>query len=60
MERLASYKVNIVRLGHPARLDNTVLKYSLDNMLTSADGADIVLDVRKEMSTAWVSHVIVM
>lgn len=58
VERLAvsSPKLKIIRLGHPARLVPSVLQYSLDSILASTDGSDIVLDVRKEMSSAWVSH----
>lgn len=59
MERLAKYKVKLVRLGHPARLEPTVIQHSLDSILNSVDGSNIILDVRKEMSTAWVSHVMV-
>ena len=62
VERLAgsSPKLKIIRLGHPARLVSTVLQYSLDSILAATDGSDIVMDVRKEMSSAWVSHLNVM
>lgn len=56
VERLASCGTKVLRLGHPARLVSAVLRYSLDSVITSCDGAEIVQDVRKEMTLALVSH----
>src|SRR3954452_16016357 len=49
VERLASYKVPMVRLGHPARLLPSVLNHSLDILTRTSEAAAIVQDVRKEM-----------
>jgi DNA polymerase alpha-associated DNA helicase A len=49
VERLASYKVPMVRLGHPARLLPSVLNHSLDVLTRTSDAAALVQDVRKEM-----------
>ncbi|KAI4171767.1 MAG: hypothetical protein LQ343_004018 [Gyalolechia ehrenbergii] len=49
VERLAPYKIPIVRLGHPARLLPSVLDHSLDVLTQTSDAAAIVKDVRKEM-----------
>lgn len=51
VERLAPFKVPIVRLGHPARLLPSVLNHSLDILTRTSDAAAIVQDVRKEMDT---------
>lgn len=49
VERLASYKVPVIRLGHPARLLPSVLSHSLDVLTQTSEAASIVKDVRKEM-----------
>jgi len=49
VERLAALKVNVVRVGHPARLLPEVLEYSLDALCASGDAAAILKDVRKDM-----------
>jgi DNA polymerase alpha-associated DNA helicase A len=49
VERLASHKVNMVRLGHPARLLPSVLSHSLDVLTRTSEAAALVQDVRKEM-----------
>lgn len=49
VERLASHKLPIIRLGHPARLLPSVLSHSLDVLTQTSDAAGIVKDVRKEM-----------
>jgi DNA polymerase alpha-associated DNA helicase A len=51
VERLAPYKVPIIRLGHPARLLPSVLSHSLDVLTRTSDAAEIVQDVRKEMDS---------
>ena len=45
----------MVRIGHPARLVDSVLRYSLDALISASDSAQIVQDVRKEIQTASVS-----
>ncbi|KAF2659817.1 DNA helicase-like protein [Lophiostoma macrostomum CBS 122681] len=49
VERLASYKVPMIRLGHPARLLPSVLNHSLDVLTRTSEAAALVQDVRKEM-----------
>src|ERR1700712_1669440 len=49
VERLASHKVPMIRLGHPARLLPSVLNHSLDVLTRTSDAAEIVQDIRKEM-----------
>lgn len=49
VERLAPYKVPMVRLGHPARLLPSVLDHSLEVLTRTSEAAAIVQDVRKEM-----------
>ena len=49
VERLAPYKVPMVRLGHPARLLPSVLNHSLEVLTKTSEAAAIVQDVRKEM-----------
>jgi len=39
----------MVRLGHPARLHPSVLQHSLEALIRSADGTEIVNDCRNEM-----------
>ena len=41
--------LKVVRLGHPARIKPNILKYSLEALVQSSDGTEIVQDVRKEM-----------
>ncbi|KAF2470149.1 DNA-binding protein SMUBP-2 [Lindgomyces ingoldianus] len=49
VERLASHKVQMIRLGHPARLLPSVLSHSLDVLTRTSEAAALVQDVRKEM-----------
>lgn len=49
VERLAPYKVPIIRLGHPARLLPSVVNHSLDVLTRTSDAAAIVQDIRREM-----------
>lgn len=55
MERLAKSKAKVLRLGHPARLLESIQKYSLDAMLAQSDNTNIVADVRKDIDKAFVS-----
>ena len=47
-------RVQVVRIGHPARLVPNVLQYSLDALLASSDSAQIILDVRQDIEKAYV------
>lgn len=49
VERLASHRVPMVRLGHPARLLPSVLNHSLDVLTRTSEAAGLVQDVRAEM-----------
>ena len=51
VERLAPHKVQMVRLGHVARLLPSVLNHSLDVLTQTSDAAAIVKDVRKDMDS---------
>lgn len=49
VERLAQHKMNVVRIGHPARVLPTVIDHTLDIITRTCDSGKIVSDVRKEM-----------
>ncbi|ORZ10152.1 P-loop containing nucleoside triphosphate hydrolase protein [Absidia repens] len=49
VERLARHRMDLVRVGHPARILPTVLEHSLDIITRTCDSGKIVADVRKEM-----------
>ncbi|XP_061165035.1 DNA-binding protein SMUBP-2-like [Saccostrea echinata] len=49
VERLASHKQKVVRLGHPARVLPNIQKYSLDAILSSSEETRLVEDVRKDL-----------
>jgi ATP-dependent RNA/DNA helicase IGHMBP2 len=40
-----------VRLGHPARIKPSILSHSLEALVQSSDGTEIVKDVRKELES---------
>ena len=43
-------KINAVRLGHPARIQQSIQKYSLESQVQSSDGTELVRDCRKELN----------
>lgn len=49
VERLAQHRLNIVRVGHPARVLPSVVDHTLDVITRTCDSGQIVSDVRKEM-----------
>ncbi|XP_078153290.1 DNA-binding protein isoform X1 [Carex rostrata] len=49
VERLSSYKVKLVRVGHPARLLPQILDSALDAQVMRADNSSLAADIRKEM-----------
>ena len=55
VERLAQRKQRILRLGHPARLLDSIQQHSLDAVLARSDSARIVADIRRDIDQAWVS-----
>lgn len=54
MERLALCKKRILRLGHPARLLESVQQHSLDAVLARSDNAQIVADIRRDIDQVFV------
>ncbi|XP_062403778.1 DNA-binding protein SMUBP-2 [Sardina pilchardus] len=52
VERLAQNKAKVLRLGHPARLLETIQQYSLDAILARSDATDIIADIRRDMDKA--------
>lgn len=54
VERLARCKAKVLRLGHPARLLESIQKHSLDAVLAQSDNADIIADIRKDIDKALV------
>ncbi|XP_062860705.1 DNA-binding protein SMUBP-2 [Trichomycterus rosablanca] len=52
VERLARSKAKVLRLGHPARLLESIQKHSLDAVLAQSDNTNIVADVRKDIDKA--------
>lgn len=57
VERLARCKAKILRLGHPARLLESIQKHSLDAILAQSDSANILADIRKDIDKAFVSGI---
>ncbi|KAM8861024.1 DNA-binding protein SMUBP-2 [Synchiropus picturatus] len=53
VERLARYKAKVLRLGHPARLLESIQKHSLDAILAKSDNANIIADIRKDIDKAF-------
>ncbi|XP_049928331.1 DNA-binding protein SMUBP-2 [Epinephelus moara] len=53
VERLAQCKAKVLRLGHPARLLESIQKHSLDAILAQSDNANIIGDIRKDMDKAF-------
>ncbi|XP_029438093.1 DNA-binding protein SMUBP-2 [Rhinatrema bivittatum] len=54
VECLAANKEKILRLGHPARLLDSVQHHSLDAVLAHSDDTQIVIDIRKDIDEALV------
>ncbi|RXM31129.1 hypothetical protein EOD39_7248 [Acipenser ruthenus] len=53
VERLARFKAKVLRLGHPARLLESIQKYSLDAVLAHSDNTQIIADIRKDIDQAF-------
>lgn len=43
-------KIKAVRLGHPARIQHGIQKYSLESLVQASEGTEIVKDCRSELS----------
>ncbi|KAL7436987.1 hypothetical protein ACHAXM_005409 [Skeletonema potamos] len=48
--KLSKSKIKAVRLGHPARIQHGIQKYSLESLVQASDGTEIVRDCRNEMN----------
>lgn len=55
VERLAAKKVPVIRLGHPARLLESVVSHSLEVVTQTSEAGEIVKDVRKEIDEKYKS-----
>ena len=55
MERLAAYKSRVIRLGHPARLLESIRRYALDAVLRRSDEAQVTEGLRQDLDKALVS-----
>ena len=44
-------KLRAVRLGHPARINPSILNYSLEYLVRNSDGTEIVNDIRQELKS---------
>ncbi|XP_077595625.1 DNA-binding protein SMUBP-2 [Stigmatopora nigra] len=53
VERLARCKAKVLRLGHPARLLESIQKHSLDAILAKSDNANIIADIRRDIDKAF-------
>ncbi|XP_071392360.1 DNA-binding protein SMUBP-2 [Centroberyx affinis] len=53
VERLARCKAKVLRLGHPARLLESIQKHSLDAVLAQSDNTNIIADIRKDIDKAF-------
>ena len=53
LERLVSYmpRANLLRIGHPARVNPKILSFCLDAIVSGDDGTEIVRDIRDEMDS---------
>uniref|UniRef100_A0A2K6N1F4 DNA-binding protein SMUBP-2 n=1 Tax=Rhinopithecus bieti TaxID=61621 RepID=A0A2K6N1F4_RHIBE len=54
VERLALCKQRILRLGHPARLLESIQQHCLDAVVARSDSAQIVADIRKDIDQVFV------
>ena len=45
--------LKLVRVGHPARVSDVLLGYSLEAVVEQSDGTSIVQDVKKELKDLW-------
>ena len=49
--RSASRKIRVVRLGHPARIQNVLQKHSLDALIGQSDQTQLVQDVKHDIES---------
>ncbi|XP_041053108.1 DNA-binding protein SMUBP-2 [Carcharodon carcharias] len=53
VERLAQFRTQVLRLGHPARLLESIHRHSLDAVLAHSDSTQIIMDTRKDIDQAF-------
>ncbi|XP_064423383.1 DNA-binding protein SMUBP-2 [Latimeria chalumnae] len=53
IERLAEYKTKVLRLGHPARLLESIQRHCLDAVLAHSDNTQIVADIRRDIDQSF-------
>ncbi|KAJ8344229.1 hypothetical protein SKAU_G00315580 [Synaphobranchus kaupii] len=53
VEALVRNKARLLRLGHPARLQESIQKHSLDALLAQSDNTDIIAEIRKDIDRAF-------
>lgn len=56
LERLASVKLKVVRLGHPARVSSSLQQHSLDAIISNSEEGALVRDVYKELDQTLASN----
>ncbi len=49
-KKTSKSKIKAVRLGHPARIQHGIQKFSLESLVQQSDGTEIVQDCRNEMN----------
>ena len=49
-KKFSRSKIKAVRVGHPARIQQGIQQYSLESLVASSDGTEIVRDCRNEMN----------
>ena len=54
VERVAAYKKRVIRLGHPARLLESIQRLSLDAVLRHSDEAEVTEGIRQDLDKALV------
>ena len=52
LEKLAKNKIKVIRIGHPARVQSELQKYSLDAMLSCSEQKILAQDVKADMDAA--------
>ena len=51
LEKLISFNLKMVRIGHPVKVIDTCLKYCLDNCIKTSDSGRLAQDVQREINT---------
>ena len=51
LEKLAKNQIKVIRIGHPARVQNELQKYSLDALLSNSEQKILAQDVKADMDS---------